>query len=308
MKVMNKISNITNRAIFQVKKHSPEILLAAGIVGTVTSTVLACKATTKISTILEKTKKDVETVHEAKNNEELAEVYTEKDAKKDLAIIYAHAGVDFLKLYSPALILGGLSITSILVSNNILKKRNLALAAAYTAVDKSFKEYRQRVVEKFGEEIDKELKYGIKAKKIDEKEVDPETGKEKTVKKTVNVSELSDYSDYAVYFDHRSKYYEDNDDYNRLFLNSHQRYANDRLRAKGYLTLLDIYEAMDIPMTDLQRKAAMVVGWKYEKDNEIGDNDVCFDIINTYREREDGKVEPCIILDFNVDGNIYERM
>ena len=41
----------------------------------------------------------------------------------------------------------------------VLVKRNIALAAAYTAVDKSFKEYRGRVIERFGKELDRELKY-----------------------------------------------------------------------------------------------------------------------------------------------------
>ena len=115
--------------------------------------------------------------------------------------MYTQSALKIAKLYAPSVALGVLSITAILTSNNIFRKRNIALAAAYTAVDKSFKEYRGRVVDRFGKELDNELRYNIKAKEVEEKVVDEKTGKEKTVKKTVNVSELDQYSDYAKFFD-----------------------------------------------------------------------------------------------------------
>ena len=93
-----------------------------------------------------------------------------------------------------------------------------------------------------------------------------------------------------------------------MFLRAQQNYANDLLRARGYLTLNEVLDGLGIQGTQMLRKAGMVVGWKYEKDNQYGDNDVCFDIYSTYRKREDGNVEPCIILDFNVEGSIYDRM
>ena len=83
-----------------------------------------------------------------------------------MAIVYVQTGMKFAKLYGPSVILGALSITSILASNNILRKRNVALSAAYAAIDKGFKEYRSRVIERFGEEVDRELKYNLKAKRL----------------------------------------------------------------------------------------------------------------------------------------------
>ena len=106
----------------------------------------------------------------------MKEQYSSEDAKKDLAIVYVQTGVKFAKLYGPSVVLGALSITSILASNNILRKRNVALGAAYAAIDKGFKEYRSRVIERFGEEVDRELKYNLKAKKFDETVIDEETG------------------------------------------------------------------------------------------------------------------------------------
>lgn len=306
-KFVNKISTSCNKVIFGAKKHSPEILMVGGIIGVVTSAVMACKATTKINDILEETKKTIDTIHEVSNDEKLADKYSENDAKKDLTITYVQTGIKLAKLYGPSIILGTLSISSIVASNNILRKRNVALATAYVTVSESYKNYRNRVIEKYGEEVDHQLKYGTTVEKIED-EITDDNGKVKKVKKTVGVSDLSDYGEYAVYFDSSCPYYEGNDNYDMMFLRSQQNYANDVLKSRGYLTLNEVLDGLGIQGTPMLRKAGMVVGWKYEKNNKYGDNNVIFNIYNTYRKREDGKVEPCIIVDFNVEGSIYDRM
>lgn len=144
---------------------------------------MACKATTKIESILEESKNTIDTIHQCSGNKDMADKYSEDDAKKDLAIVYIQTGVKLAKLYAPSVALGTLSIVSMVASNRILRKRNVALAAAYATVDKTLKEYRERVVERFGQEVDNELRYNIKAKKLEETVTDPETGKEKKVKK-----------------------------------------------------------------------------------------------------------------------------
>lgn len=298
--IIAKVTSAVNTATIKVKKHSPEILVVAGVVGTVASAVMACKATTKLSKVLEEHKKDVDAVHECSENEEIKADYSQEDAKKDLTIIYAQTGVKLVKLYAPAIALGALSITSIVASNNILRKRNVALAAAYATVDKSFKEYRNRVVERFGEQVDKELKYDIKAKKFEETVKDPETGKEKKVKSTVNVANAD--SGYARFFDETCKGYEKDTQYNLLMLRGQQQYANDLLYARGYVFLNDVYDMLGIDRT----KEGQIVGWVYDKNNEVGDNFVDFGILETNRETEDGSYEPAILLDFNVDGNILD--
>ena len=199
--IMKSVNGVASKTVMKLKKHSPEILVVAGIAGTVVSAVLACKATTKVAEILDETKGTLDTIHEGMETGAInGQEYTTEDGKKDTVVVYAQTGMKLAKLYAPAIILGTLSITSILASNNILRKRNVALGAAYAAIGKSFKEYRGRVIERFGEQVDTELKYGIKAKKFEEIEVDPETGKEKKVKKTVMVADPNLQSDYAVYF------------------------------------------------------------------------------------------------------------
>lgn len=299
--IMKSVNGVASKAVMKLKKHSPEILVVAGIAGTVVSAVLACKATTKVAEILDETKGTLDTIHEGMETGAInGQEYTTEDGKKDTVVVYAQTGMKLAKLYAPAIILGTLSITSILASNNILRKRNVALGAAYAAIDKSFKEYRGRVIERFGEQVDTELKYGIKAKEFEEIEVDPENGKEKKVKKTVMVADPNLQSDYAVYFDSKSRNYETNPDYNRMFLKAQQAFANDKLQTRGHLFLNEVLDDLDLPRTP----AGQIVGWT--KDGP--DGYVNFRIVEVERETEDGRHEPALLLDFNVEGNIWEKM
>lgn len=299
--IMKSVNGVASKAVMKLKKHSPEILVVAGIAGTVVSAVLACKATTKVAEILDETKGTLDTIHEGMETGAInGQEYTTEDGKKDTVVVYAQTGMKLAKLYAPAIILGTLSITSILASNNILRKRNVALDAAYAAIDKSFKEYRGRVIERFSEQVDTELKYGIMAKKFEEIEVDPENGKEKKVKKTVMVADPNLQSDYAVYFDSKSRNYETNPDYNRMFLKAQQAFANDKLQTRGHLFLNEVLDDLDLPRTP----AGQIVGWT--KDGP--DGYVNFRIVEVERETEDGRHEPALLLDFNVEGNIWEKM
>lgn len=302
MQLMTKAGRLVSTTGLQIKKHSPEILMVAGIAGTVVSTVLACKATTKVSQIMDEKKNQVEMVHTCLETK--PEQYTEEDSKKDLTIIYAQTGVKLAKLYAPAVILGGLSIASIVAGHTILKKRNIALAAAYAVVDTSFKKYRKNVVDRFGEQLDKEFRYGIKAKEIEEVIVD-EKGKEKIEKKTIQVMDggPDDISDFARFYDDGNTGWQKDPELNLMFLRRQQDWANEKLKSQGYLFLNDVYEMLGIPRS----KAGQSVGWIYDEKNPVGDNYVDFGIYNINRESNRNFVngyEPTILLDFNVDGNI----
>lgn len=305
--IINSVSYNAHRIGFKIKKASPEIMVVAGVVGVVTSTVMACKATTKVNDILEETRKQVDDVHNVLDSDVITEEeYNNDDAKKDLAIIYTQTGVKLIKLYAPSVIVGALSITGILASHKILKKRNVALTAAYATIDRSFKEYRGRVVERFGKELDRELRYNIKAQEIEEKTVDKD-GNETIEKKTISVVDPNMYSDYARIFDNGSMGWTKDPEYNLMFLKLQQNQANDRLRAQGYLFLNDVYDMLGIPRT----KAGQIVGWIYDEENPVGDNFVDFGIYDIYNEKACDFVngrERSIVLDFNVDGNILDMI
>ena len=306
--IISSLSRTVKMTGFKVKKHSPEILVAAGIVGTITSTVMACKATTKAGNIVDDHHEKMEQINQvalmAKEDETVD--YTEQDLKKDTTIVYTQTAVQFIKLYAPSVILGAVSIGSILYSHKILTKRNAALAAAYATIDKGFKEYRGRVIERFGKELDHELKYNIKAKEFEEVVVD-EKGKEKVEKKTVNVADPNQFSDYARFFDESCIAFTKSPEDNLWFLKQRQGEANRRLQHDGYLFLNDVYEMLGLPKT----KAGQVVGWVYNEKEPIGDNFVDFGIYDQSREAVRDFVngyERAILLDFNVDGNIWDLM
>lgn len=307
LEIVNAMTRSFHRAGFKFKKHSPEILVGAGVVGVVASTVMACKATTKLDEILEEPKEKIEKIHELIENPDMVpegKEYTEEDSKKDLTIIYTQTAVKVAKLYAPAVILGVVSIGAIIGGHNILRKRNVALAAAYATIDKGFKEYRGRVIERFGEELDKELKYNIKAKEIEETVVN-EDGTETTVKKTVNVADPNFYSDYARFFDDGCNGWTKDPEFNLMFLKDQQRYANDLLKTRGHLFLNEVYDMLGIPRTT----AGAVVGWVYDEKNPIGDNFVDFGMydLNDAKKRDFvNGYERTILLDFNVDGEIYK--
>lgn len=316
--IMNKVSGVFGNVSFKMKKHSPEILMAAGVAGVIVSAVMACKATLKVDAVMDETKEKMDKIHTAEENgtTEAGEDYSKEDVKKDTVIVYAQTGLQLAKTYAPAVAIGALSIASILASNNILRKRNVALTAAYTVLDTDFKNYRSRVIEKFGKEIDRELKYNIKAEKVSATEVDAETGKEKKVKKNAFVVNPSDVSGYARFFEKYTvdedgnsilnPHWEPNNEYNIMFIKAQENYANDLLRAKKRLFLNDVYEMLGLPRT----KAGQVVGWVYNKDNPVGDNYVDFGLYTdnlSYSDFANG-LDPAILLDFNVDGNIWEMM
>lgn len=289
-----------------IKKHSPEILATVGVVGVVASGVMACKATMKLNDVLEDSKETIDKIKEVSNNPSYAEKYSEEDAKKDLTITYAQTGVKIAKLYAPSIALGTFSLSCLLISNNILRKRNMALSAAYLTVDKSFKEYRNRVSERFGEQVEKEIRYNIKAQEI-ETTVKNEDGTETTVVEKVNVADPNLYSDYARFFDESCAAWQKDPEYNLMFLKSQQQYANDLLISRGRLFLNEVYDMLGIDRT----KAGQVVGWVYDPVNPIGDNFVDFGIYDMDKERVRAFVngyEPNILLDFNVDGNVWDLM
>lgn len=301
-----QIVNVCNAVKGKVEKHSPEILMGVGVVGVVTTTVMACKATMKLNDILDECKETRDKIVEVEANPEYQEKYTQEDAKKDLAINYIQTGVKVAKLYAPSVALGTLSITCLLASHNVMQKRNAALSAAYLTVDKSFKEYKQRVIDRVGEEVEKEIRYGIKAEEV-LTTIENEDGTETTVTETIKTMDPNLYSDYARFFDESSPYWQKDPEYNLMFLKSQQQYANDLLRAKGRLFLNDVYDMLGIDKT----KAGQIVGWIYDPKNTKGDNFVDFGIYNMSNDRVRAFVngyEPTILLDFNVDGNIWDLM
>lgn len=278
------------------RKHSPTLLFGAGVVGMVGSTVLACRATLKLSDIVENTRED-HLIANSINDER----YSEADRRKDITIIYFRGITRVARIYAPSVLLGAASVGCLTKSHNILQERNLALTAAYAAVDEAFKSYRGRVIEKYGEEEDRLLRYESQEVDI----VDEDTGE---VTSTVRVAD-GGHSMYARWFDEESLNWNRGDNghqYNVLFLQTQQNWANDLLRARGHVFLNEVYNMLGLEHTS----AGSVVGWVFDRERPEGDNYIDFGIWDNADELRDfnnGR-EGAILLDFNVDGIIWDKI
>ena len=298
-----------NKVGFQLKKHSPEILVVAGVIGTVASAVMACKATTKLHSVLDETKANIDMVHQGVEDGEVITLvdgvetivpYDENDAQKDLTIHYAKCGLNIAKLYAPSVILGAVSIAGILTGHHILHKRNFALAAAYTAADTGFKKYRERVVDRFGDKMDKELLYNLKSKEIEETVVN-EDGTETTVKTTAEVAETNDVlGPYSFCFDELSTLWTRDAERNKFALLRQQDFANELLETKGVMCLNDVLEMVGLPRC----RYGQTIGWVYDKSKV---RQIDFGIFNIHTEANRNFVngiEKSVWLNFNVEGDI----
>lgn len=297
--IVKSATNALSKTKFQLQKHQPEIMVIGGVIGGVVAAVMACKATTKASEVLAESKDQIEQINTLANDPDVTDdVYSETDHKRDLATVYAQTGIEIVKLYAPSVILGGMSIASILGGHNILQKRNMALAAAYTTLNTTFKDYRDRVVDRFGKDVEYQIRHNLKAEEITEKVEDPETGKSKKVKKTVFTRGDDKREDgYSRLFDAACDNWNNDANLNRSFLSGAQNYFNDKLHAVGYVFLSDIYRYLGFRETPECR----VVGWTLDGDGD-GYIDFGFDQDDMFMSGYNKDVW----LDFNVDGPILE--
>lgn len=298
--IFNGITRSLGTVSLELKKHSPAILVTVGIVGGVASAVMACRATRKVDEVLEETKTKVEKIHE--RADQYPDDYPEADANHDLVRVYAHAGLDFAKVYGPAVLLGAASITSILAGYNILHKRNVALAAACTAVFNDFKGYRSRVIERFGKELDRELKYNIKTEEIEERVVD-EDGNESVTKKTVTVAR-PEHNEFTMVFDETCTAWTKNAEDNKYFLICQQNYANELLQRRGHLFLNEVFDMLGMRRT----KAGAVTGWMLNGDGDGFIDFGIFDINSEPARNFVNGLERSVWLNFNVDGYILDKI
>ncbi len=291
--VPNAVTTRFARQLLIAQKNSPQILFGLGVVSGVTSTVLACRATLKLDSVLaeaEEVEQKAKLALESLDDEK----YSVSDYNKDLAITKVRTVAKIAALYGPAVGVAAISVACFAGGQVVLNKRNASLMAAYGALDKGFKEYRKRVEEQLGVDKEKELRYAT-----EETTVKTEDGKTKKVQSVTDKSP----SIYAKFFDEYTKNWQPEPEYNRIFIRAQQNYANDLLNARGHLFLNEVYDMLGIERSS----AGCVVGWLK---GAGGDDYVDFGVFSddpVHRDFVNGR-EASILLDFNVDGTIYNRI
>lgn len=293
------VSRTAARTALKVQAKSPTILFGAGVAGVVATTVLACRATLKLDSVLEDAQKllfnhkELEKQADTKGRRQ----YSDQELMKDRVKIYVDVTGQIVKLYGPAFFVGAASVACLTQSHRVLTKRNVALASAYAGLDKAFDEYRGRVRNELGDEQDRQFLYGTT--EVSETKIGKD-GKSKTVtKKVLSTGE----SMYARFFGEDNKNWSPLPEYNLLFLRAQQNYANDRLHARGHLFLNEVYDALGMDHT----KAGAVVGWVRENGDDYVDFGV-FDKQDQTKFFDFVTGQEGIWLDFNVDGVIYDKI
>lgn len=274
---------------FRLKKNSPHIFFAGGVVGIVTSTVLACKATLKLDNVLVDLQEDL---HSIESRIIVADSRPEEHDNRDKAYAYLKGVSKIGKLYAPAAAVGTVSLLALTGSHIQLTRRNAALTAAYTGLHAAYNEYRARVREVVGDEKELDIHRGVKTEKVE-----GENGKTKNVQ----VIDPNAKSMYARCFDEFNPNWTKDPELNRVFLQCQQNFANERLRARGYLFLNEVYNSLGMDIS----KAGQSVGWVINGD---GDNFVDFGIFEAHNAGFMNGQERSVWLDFNVDGVIIDKI
>jgi hypothetical protein len=289
-------SNKAARPLLHVRKHSPVILFSAGVVGVVTTVVLASRATLRLDEILDQAEELTEKAEAAL--EMHSSEYSEADFRRDILLIRLKAVGRVAKIYAPAVIVGTLSIAALTGSHVTLTRRNVALTAAYAGLDRAFRQYRDRIVAELGEDKERELRYDLVDVEIEQKTPDG------TVTRIGKQRGPKGYSQYAMLFDEGNKNWSPEHMYNSYFIQNQQAYANHKLKAKGHVFLNEVYDMLGLPRT----RAGCIVGWvdgSKHGDGYIdfgvfsGDELTAFDFVTGENQ--------AIWLDFNVDGPIWDN-
>ena len=300
-KLPTGVSRRIGRAGLVGQKHSPAILFGAGVIGVVATVVIASRATLKLDEVLAETNANLEKA-EITLGQNL-ESYTESDYKNDIIKIRSAGIMQIARLYTPALMVGMVSIAALTGSHVVLTRRNFALTAAYAALEKGYDEYRRRVIDEYGAEKDHEFNLGVENREVQEKTADGDTKKH-------NVKYLREEgrgSQYARFFSKEgSSEWKSDLSLNQMFVQTQQNYANNLLKARGHVFLNEVYDMLGMERS----KAGAVVGWVWQAGT--GDDYIDFGIFrdnNRYNgQRFVNGNAVGILLDFNVDGVIYDKI
>lgn len=301
--LINTIKNtpIISKSTFALKKASPQITLAMGITFLIGAGVTACFATRKLDKIIDEHKGKLEEIANFKERyPQYADQYSEEDAQKDVKLTYGKTALRIAKLYSLPVLLAAIGVGCTLSSHVIMKNRLSAMSAAYVGLNETFKRYRNNVKERYGEEVDNDLRNGVKAEKIVEKITD-ENGNEKEVEKEKKTDPSILDNDTSRLWDPRfTCEYEGDPEISWAKLQCEQDYFNTLLRTRGYVFLNEVYHRLGYDET----KQGQCLGWIYDKNSNDCNNYIIF--LNgdpsAYLRGEEK-----LVLHFNVDGNILDK-
>lgn len=240
---------LTKQAEKLVADRSPLILTAIGVTGTITTAVLTGKAAVKAHIILD------------------TEVYSASTAYDHENITWRDEVKAVWKVYIPPVTVGALTITSIVLASQIGTRRAAAMAAAYAVSEKAFVEYKEKVVEKIGENKERMVRDDLAQDQVTE---NPVTKSEIIITGGGGVLCYEPYTGRYFHSDMES-------------LKKAQNDLNYQVLNNYYASLSDFYDLIGLPRTEMSDE----VGWNSDEILELAFSTVLSD---------DGR--PCISINF----------
>lgn len=303
MSIATVIKTGVSRGCLIVRKFAPEILTGAGIGLEVFAVVSAAKGTKKAQPVLDRHKEVMKNLNENTVGQMVIDDNGEStikpvNLKKEKSKVYFDTTKQLARIYMPAIASTAASVACFGASLGIMRGRTAALTTAATLAQSNLKKYRERVADRFGEETERDIFYGTTTEEREDKEV-VKNAPEETVKKFE-----TDHSMFARFFDCGNENWSDIPEYNLMFLKKCQNWANDKLNAQGHLFLNEVYDYLGIRRSSL----GATYGWLKTKDGSTH-NYVDFGLFNgdsTPARMFINGEEPVFLLDFNVDGVIYD--
>lgn len=299
-----------------IVKHSPEILMVTGGVTFIATVVMASKETIEEADILAEHELALDEIEFDKSEEMIdLEAY-----KKSRFYVYKHTAIETTKNYAPAVILGMTSLACFFGAFGIMRKRYATLVLAYSALEESFRKYRERVIEARG--VDEDIYYltGSRPKEITQKNED---GTKQKVK-TLALADGSIASPYAWKF---SKYNEDgslNNQWssdpqsNLSYVLGQQDWLNNqlycrnifdgqhRVRIRGTVMLNEARELLG----EIPTPTGSVVGWRFSNGEPGCNGYIEFRITESTEKDPDDPTRdiPCLFINPNCDGMICDLL
>ena len=303
-------SRNTAKMIFQLKKHAPTIAVFGGVLGTAAAGIWAVeKSVDEAPEVLQEVAATIEGV----KKQDLGPAALTK--------AYALGTWKVVKLYSGPILVEFGSVAGILWGYRVINGRFVAMTATAAALERAnkmekenFGRYREALEKKFGENFEDGLEYDLDIPlNCDKRYIeykDEETGEIKKEPAQMEFTTgLGDViSPYAVIFDETASEWSNDPEYNKYTLRRIQQTCDDLLKARGYLFLNEVYNELGLPAT----RAGQMVGWLMDGRDKTCGPIVDFGIYDVQyvpnRSEFINNLEPSILLDFNVDGVIWDKL
>lgn len=216
-----KALKVLNRATRTLKQQSPTILSCIGAAGVIATAVLAVRATPKALDLI-------------------AVASYEKSKETDDPITTVETIKAAWKPYIPAVAVGMATIICIFSANVLNKRQQATLISAYALLDQTYKEYRSKAIEMFGQEMDEQIQKEIAKDHYEGSDVEAGQANGKVL----------------FYEPHYGKFFERT----MLEVRDAEYQLNRKLKKWGAVSLNDFFEFLDLPKID----SGDTIGWAEE--------------------------------------------